>query len=306
MYSQNDSFYLTLTGEMLRIKQTKDSLYNSYLRKPFSKPVNSLIKRQIEVAEKQFTPINPVAEPLFLNSTVLMQWVWSYLFQYKNETLGREEQAKNYMNGIDTLANMFNTVPDVRSNIFIEVGKAFEQSGYDEVSLHIYEVYLLTNTCHADEAIKIKAENLKNIQVGKTAPDILFDNMVTDISSLYKIKAKYTLLVFWVSWCSHCRELIPKLAEFYKEANMAQNNAPAYFQVLAISLDTSKQEWVNYQIAHNLSWYNYSDLKAWKSKVAEAYCVSSTPTMFLLNEDKKIIAKPISVAELLKELKVNK
>ena len=299
LYSEKEKFYCTLRNELRNVKSLQEKLYSEYLHKKQATPAELFIKRLIEISRKQFSPLQPDKEALLFNSPVLMQWVWAYLSNYRADTLSKEKQIVQYKNATDTLAKMLNGALQYKEAVLKEIAKAYEQSGLDEVSLYIYQHQLLAETdCHADESIKIKAENLARIQVGNMAPNIVLD-VHTD---LYSFKAKYTLLVFWASWCSHCQELIPKLETLYGEMNKIHDSS--YFQVLAISLDTSKREWLNYQIAHNLSWYNYCDFKAWKSKIAEAYCVSSTPTMFLLDKDKKIIAKPISAAELLEKLKV--
>ena len=57
---------------------------------------------------------------------------------------------------------------------------------------------------------------------------------------LSKIECEKTLLVFYASWCPHCQELLPQINELTKD----QNNKE--FQVVAISLDTSKTDWLNF------------------------------------------------------------
>ncbi len=45
-------------------------------------------------------------------------------------------------------------------------------------------------------------------------------------------------------------------------------------------------------------WINYSELNGWNGKAAKDYGVWSTPRMYLLDREKRIIVKPASVDEL--------
>jgi hypothetical protein len=75
---------------------------------------------------------------------------------------------------------------------------------------------------------------------------------------------------------------------------------------MAISTDTSKTEWTKYLKEEKLDWINVSELKGFNSKAADDYNIFATPTMFLLDKEKKIVAKPISYRELDQSLREQK
>ena len=101
-----------------------------------------------------------------------------------------------------------------------------------------------------------------------------------------------TLIVFYASWCSHCKELLPKLNEFYK--TLRENK----IEVLAVSLDSKKEDWQNFINSNCSSLINVSDLKGWDGKASADYFIYATPTMFLVDRDMKIIGKPMTFNEL--------
>jgi len=68
--------------------------------------------------------------------------------------------------------------------------------------------------------------------------------------------------------------------------------------VLAISIDTSKTDWMNFIKSNNLDWLNLSDLKGWDGKSALDYYIYATPTMFIIDNKQKLISKPKSVMEI--------
>ncbi len=75
---------------------------------------------------------------------------------------------------------------------------------------------------------------------------------------------------------------------------------------MSVSLDTSRNEWTTFLREQKLNWLNVSELKGFNSASADAYNIFATPTMFLLDREKKIIAKPISYRELEQDLMENK
>jgi len=73
---------------------------------------------------------------------------------------------------------------------------------------------------------------------------------------------------------------------------------------VAISLDTVPQMLETFIDIKNIKnrWIHYSEFKGWNSNVVKLYNVYATPTMFLLDKDRKVVAKPISYNELTKVL----
>jgi peroxiredoxin len=122
--------------------------------------------------------------------------------------------------------------------------------------------------------------------VGALAPNIIIPDSLGKSIELYKINTTKTLLIFYASWCPHCKELIPKLRTLKN------------IEILAVSLDTSRVDWLNFVNGNSLKYLNVSDQKGWDGKAAGDYFIYATPTMFVLDRDKKIIGKPVNYDEL--------
>ena len=69
-------------------------------------------------------------------------------------------------------------------------------------------------------------------------------------------------------------------------------------EIVAVSVDTDKKAWLEALEANRMEWVNVSDLKGMVSPVVESYNAFSTPTFYLLDKDKTIIAHPDSPKEL--------
>jgi len=109
---------------------------------------------------------------------------------------------------------------------------------------------------------------------------------------LSNVSAEYTLVLFWASWCPHCESLLSVLKGVYDEYR------DKGLEILAISIDKERTEWQNAISKEHYRWINYSELKGGEGKAATEYGVWSTPRMYLLDMDKRIIAKPLTVEEL--------
>lgn len=133
--------------------------------------------------------------------------------------------------------------------------------------------------------ISAQATTLRTFAVGAEAPLFAGPNPEGEEISLESLRGKVVLIDFWASWCGPCRRENPnvvKLYDKYKEKG---------FEILAVSLDKTKDRWVKAIADDKLTWLHISDLKGWKSKYAQQYGVSSIPQTVLLDREGKIMAR---------------
>jgi len=137
-----------------------------------------------------------------------------------------------------------------------------------------------------------QAKPLRYRTIGALAPDIALPTPEGDTISLSSLKGKVVMVDFWASWCGPCRRENPNVRRVYA----------AYkdkgFEILGVSLDSSKDRWVQAIAKDQLPWYHVSDLKKWKSVASRAYGVGSIPFTVLLDAEGKIIAKGLRGAKL--------
>ncbi len=136
-------------------------------------------------------------------------------------------------------------------------------------------------TCEITPDLKAQIESNKSIQIGKQVPNIIFDKPINGKKSLYDINADKKILIFWGSWCPHCKKEIPFIKEFYKSFKADGG------EIVTFAIDLSEKDYKN--AMQGTEWYNYSDLLKWDSPTVKTYGVTGTPTMYLLDKDNKII-----------------
>jgi thiol-disulfide isomerase/thioredoxin len=116
------------------------------------------------------------------------------------------------------------------------------------------------------------------------------------------VNANYTVVVFWDPTCGHCKQEIPKLILFFRPPG--SNTTSAIYGVLT---ENVKPEWINYIKEHQLNdWVHVyqtkemeaAEVAAQKASFRQLYDVTITPKLYLLDKDKRIIAKGLDWKQL--------
>ncbi len=180
--------------------------------------------------------------------------------------------------------------------------------GQDAVFVHLFEKYhskgetpWLSDKQH--ETISRRAYMQMSNLIGVKASNLEMVDSTGKIKALYDQPAEYTLVVFWDPTCGHCKEEIPRIDSIYK-ASWKAHGVKIYS---VLSDNEKKNEWVNYIKEHKIGeWAHVYETKEMEKIVADAqrpsfrqlYDVIQTPTILLLDKEKRIIGKKLGIMQL--------
>ncbi len=179
--------------------------------------------------------------------------------------------------------------------------------GQDKILVHLFEKYHnpgLTNWLNEKqmETIRRRAYMVMSNLVGEKAANLEMVDSTGKPTSLYDLKADYTLVIFWDPTCGHCKEEIPHIDSIYRASWKAHG-----VRIYSVLTEDKKKEWVNYIKEHNIGeWTNVYQTKEMEKAVSDAqlpsyrqlFDVTQTPTLFLLDKDKRIIGKKLGWKQL--------
>ena len=165
--------------------------------------------------------------------------------------------------------------------------------GMDAAFVYLAKKYYLTG-----EADWVDKKTLENIEreviltqynlIGLKAQELKLPTMDGDWVSLYETEAPFTLLLFWEADCGHCKKQVPQV-----KTGLLDKFKPYGFKVFAVHTQNDKEKWENFVTEHELfDWdpQNQTNFRVY-------YHIDSTPVMYLLDKDKKIIAKKLDIEQ---------
>ena len=190
--------------------------------------------------------------------------------------------------------------------------------GMDAVYVNLADKYYINDSWWSDKKfisdLKERIEKTRPLLIGKTAPDMElmlvpsehFKQAENDTTlkrfphigskiTLHNLEAKYLVLVFWEADCGHCKTAIPKLYEIYE--NELKNKDIKILAVSTLFGEEGKTKWVDFVNQHKLyDWMNAWNPYSYQYKLD--YDILSTPQFFILDKNKRIIAKRIGPEQI--------
>jgi thiol-disulfide isomerase/thioredoxin len=182
-----------------------------------------------------------------------------------------------------------------------------EYMGQDAVFVHLFEKYI--NTGQADfftqqykDFMFKRAYSLMANLLGQPAAQLNLVDTLDKPASLYDIKSEFTVICFWDPTCSHCKETVPKVDSILK-AKWKNEGVTVY----GVMVDGGKDLWKKFINDNKLSgWIHAYQLPsqqkeeetAGKPNYRQLYDVYQTPILYLLDKDKRIIAKKLTYLQL--------
>ena len=140
--------------------------------------------------------------------------------------------------------------------------------------------------------LRERVELIKPNMLGKTAPDLWMPNQQMRYQRLSELKASITVLYFWDPDCGHCKKTTPEVLKIY---NKYKDKG---LRVFAVYTQGDQPKWMSYTKDNGLNeWVHVWDPNI-GSNFRNLYDISATPVIYVLDANKKILAKRIGYESL--------
>ena len=239
-------------------------------------------------------------DTMILGSGFLTDKVVNYVFTaLPPQQLSVEEKEVIMKNNVKELASVLENVSATNKvQLFNSLWTQATSNNYNNLADDIYGNYLknlATETNKADILNNIETHN--RLRFGAKAPEISWNEgstvkKLTDLSG-----AKNYVVIFWSSTCSHCLQQLPELHKRIKDISGVK--------VLAIGLEDDDETWKK-ESAKLPAFIHGIALGKWESPYTTLYNIHQTPTYYILDREKRIVANPENYEEVVKFLKEDK
>lgn len=153
------------------------------------------------------------------------------------------------------------------------------------------ELYMI-DTTDGKKAMKM---GFDTVSTSKGATDLYYkhlDALTPMFKTLYTVKSKYTVLVFWDVDCGHCQTEIPKLNEALKKIK-----GKIDFTTYAVYTKEDLKGWLKFINKHKLEFMNVFD-PVHLNNIKDKYDVVATPVIYVLDKNKIIKGKKLSAEQV--------
>ncbi len=312
-YPEEDSFHKVVEDEFRQLQTNLDKYSEELINNNQGTYVAKIVaidrSPQLDFNLSEADKINYLKNHFFDNanfndtsllwSNIIANKVIRYLSLYQDSRMPKDMLQVEFIKAVAVLMEVTKEDPTIYEYVMDYLIGGFQKFDFDKVITYIADNINLEESCVNSErkaSLEKKVESLKKFAVGKKVPDFIFKNLNERETRLSETGSEYTLLLFWATWCPHCVQLMSKLSEIYFQDNKEK------FEIVAVSLDESKEDLEQFLASGNYNWINTSDFKKWKGDLVHLYDIYATPTMFLLFSDGTILAKPLTFNELKNEL----
>jgi thiol-disulfide isomerase/thioredoxin len=259
----------------------------AFLKKNAPKIITTPQKYQSHLMTTFFNHID-FSDKKLINSPVLTKKIIEYLFSinYSEDT---KTQNNLFKKSIDLVLSKITNL-DYKEEIIVFLMAKFETINALKILDYLLEdQYKKLPLPLQKEEFYIEKKNLLATQIGRMAPDFSWKEN-GEIVALSKLnKSQYYLLVFWSTECSHCLREIPQLDQY-----LGINKK---ITTIAISLEKNDLNWKIYK-KKLPNWHHVFGEGKWENKIVKTYNINATPTYFILDATKNIIAKPFELEDV--------
>ncbi len=169
--------------------------------------------------------------------------------------------------------------------------------GQDKIFVHVFNNYykknLIPNISQSVYTyIEERANTLESLLIGAVAPEmVLLDTLGVYIDIKKASKKQYSVLFFWDFDCKLCQKEIKSLNKLFYDKREE-------LDIIAVCTVNELKKWKKASAEYNREWIHVNGTRSAKGDYHDLYDIHTTPTIYLLDKNKRIIAKRLAASQL--------
>lgn len=305
--TEDEKLYMQIAAELRQTqkayeKLSKGGIVNHFIKanKPYMPAgIESIEAYQANKKSAYFYALD-FKDTVLQASSFLTDKVLNYVITaLPLKQLSQEDTEIELQKNIEKVSEYLQDVNSTFSTtVYYNLWLQLSGSKYNTASDFLYNNYLksLAKETYQNQLLE-DIETHNRLRIGAVAPEITWKEVKKTKKLSTLDNSDNYLLIFWSSTCSHCLRELPKLQKQLKD-----NDA---IKVIAVGLEDDDYYW-KVETPKLASFTHVMALGKWESDYAKTYAIKQTPSYFVLDEDKKIIAKPEDQEEVLAFLEEKK
>lgn len=168
--------------------------------------------------------------------------------------------------------------------------------GMDKVFVHLSDAYfskldIAYMTPSVQKSITDRADVLRKLLLGSYAPNMILVDTTDALLSLMHVDSEYTVVFFWDPDCGVCKKELQELKALYDSKKYP-------IEVFAVASNPDFDKWRKFVREHQLDWINVNGTKSATADFHDLYDIASTPVIYVLDKQKRIIGKKIQANQI--------
>ena len=229
------------------------------------------------------------------------------LDKYMNQVIPKHPDS--VINTIDNMIAATGEKSDLREYLLWHFTNTYETSkvmGYDKIFVHMVDKYFTDNSYDwlhegVQKNMIERVDVLRKVLIGSYAPALVMADTTGQFIAMRQLEADYVIILFWTTTCGDCKREVDFLKEYHNETDYK-------LEVFAVNTDTSLADWKKYINQKQLDWVHVNGNMSLTGDYHDLYDIYSTPVIYVLDENKKIIAKRLParrIPEFIERLRKN-
>ncbi len=253
--------------------------------------VTSDPQEYMEVISDHFFKYVDFEDKTLYNSSYLVDKIDEFVF-YSNYSEDQITQQKLYKKSI---AKVMEELPKkgIKKEIIEYLATRYAEKRNSEIVDWLFSEYY-DELADKNEAFKAKKLDELSVSVGRQAPDFSWKEGSKNYQLSQLKDGKNYLMIFWSTGCPHCVREVPEVHGFMKKHNATS--------VISFAIENNVADFNKFKPKLG-GWHNvvgtHPEFK-FDNEVVRKYKINATPTYFVLNEQKKIIAVPNTIEDVKK------